>query len=576
MKKTVANRYILTKHIGQGGMADVYVAVDVILNREVAVKILRGELSNDPVALLRFQREASASTALSHPNIVDIYDVGEDEGVHFIVMEYVAGKTLKQLIHQRGALCKEEALDIMKQLVSATTEAHKRGIIHRDIKSQNVLVKDDGTIKMVDFGIALAQGALQLTQSDSVMGSVHYLAPELARGESATEQSDIYSLGVVFYELITGEVPYQADSAVQVALKHMREEFPSVRDFNPTIPQAMENIIIKATVKNKNYRYGSCLEMLNDLGACLKPQHAEDKKLVFTSKADDNKTVVFDKQNDGKVKREKSDGSKGKVKSSRKQPKKSILPYIIGTLITFLTIAAVYFLITLTGVFSPKVRTVEVPNLVGLSVTEAQKICEENNITLDSSNIEYQLTDDVEKGEIILVDPTVGEKVEFGTKIRVTVSSGIAAYAESYVGRNVKEVKKELEEKYPNMSINIKIEEDDELSGGVPGEITRQEKLEEGKQFNPENRTDIVLYYVEYPSIIIPLNIKGLSIEEAKAQLEALGAEVSLNTLDISGLTDDEKSFLDYGVVIDTIPSIGTTYTQEEDTYIILNYYAGE
>ncbi len=182
----IANRYLATHHIGQGGMADVFLAHDTILNREVAVKILRGELSNDPVALLRFQQEAQASTALSHPNIVDIYDVGEDRGHHFIVMEYVRGTTLKNLIKRRGALLNEEAQDIMKQITSAIVEAHKRGIIHRDIKPQNILVKADGTIKVVDFGIALAQNSLQLTQKDSVMGSVHYLAPELARGEQAS------------------------------------------------------------------------------------------------------------------------------------------------------------------------------------------------------------------------------------------------------------------------------------------------------------------------------------------------------------------------------------------------------
>lgn len=244
MNKMIAKRYMVVKHIGQGGMADVYVAVDTLLNREVAVKVLRGELSNDPVALLRFQREANASTALSHPNIVDIYDVGEENGYHYIVMEYVRGKDLKQLIAQRGALCKEEAVAIMKQLVSAVAEAHRCNIIHRDIKPQNVLIKDDGTLKVVDFGIALAQDALQLTQSDSVMGSVHYLAPEVARGEAATRQSDIYSLGIVFYELLSGEVPFHGEQAVQIAMKHMREEIPSIRKLNPQLPQAVENVIL--------------------------------------------------------------------------------------------------------------------------------------------------------------------------------------------------------------------------------------------------------------------------------------------------------------------------------------------
>ena len=201
MAELLGNRYLLVQPLGEGGMANVFLAVDSLLNREVAVKILRGDLSGDAIALLRFQREANAASALSHPNIVEIYDVGEDQGKHFIVMEYVRGRTLKQLIQQRGAMDKNEAVSVMRQLISAVQVAHKNNIIHRDIKPQNVLIKDDGTAKITDFGIATAQDAVQLTQTDTVMGSVHYLAPELARGESASFQSDIYSMGSVFYEV---------------------------------------------------------------------------------------------------------------------------------------------------------------------------------------------------------------------------------------------------------------------------------------------------------------------------------------------------------------------------------------
>ena len=205
MDKLIANRYQLLESVGQGGMADVYKAMDTILNRIVAIKILRGELADDPMTLLRFQREASAASKLSHPNVVDVYDVGESEGRHYIVMEYVPGKTLKQVIRERGPLMNEEGVDIMKQLVSAIAEAHSRGIIHRDIKPQNVIVKSDGSIKMLDFGIATAKGSLQLTQANNVMGSVHYLAPELARGQQATVQSDIYALGIVMFEIFAGD-----------------------------------------------------------------------------------------------------------------------------------------------------------------------------------------------------------------------------------------------------------------------------------------------------------------------------------------------------------------------------------
>ena len=294
MDKMIAERYMLVSLLGEGGMADVYLAIDTILNREVAIKILRGELSKDPVTLLRFQREASAVSKLNHPNVVDVYDVGEYEGKHYIVMEYIRGRTLKQLISQRGALHKEEAVNIMKQLTSAVEHAHENHIIHRDIKPQNILVKDDGTIKITDFGIALAHDAVQLTQNDAVLGSAHYLAPETTRGEAPTVQVDIYALGIVFYELLTGSVPFKGDNPVQIAMKHLREEIPSVCEFNPTLPQAVENIILRATVKNREQRYHSAKEMLYDLECCLKPEYAHVDKLKFT--AEDDPTRIMHKE----------------------------------------------------------------------------------------------------------------------------------------------------------------------------------------------------------------------------------------------------------------------------------------
>ncbi|MBQ5804780.1 MAG: serine/threonine protein kinase, partial [Erysipelotrichaceae bacterium] len=228
MSEYIGKRYRIVKLIGKGGMADVYLAYDTILKREVAVKVLKSDMSDDPVALERFKREAGAVTKLSHPNIVDVYDVGDDGDKHYIVMEYVKGYTLKQLIKKRGPIPYKEAVWMMKQLAGALMEAHRNNVIHRDVKSQNVLIKDDGTIKLSDFGIAMASGAMQITHKDSILGSVHYLAPEISKGKQASMQSDIYSLGIVFYELLTGDVPFKADNPVQVALKHVKENIPSV------------------------------------------------------------------------------------------------------------------------------------------------------------------------------------------------------------------------------------------------------------------------------------------------------------------------------------------------------------
>ena len=228
MNKIIAERYELLDVIGRGGMADVYLANDTILNRTIAIKILRTSLAKDPVYIARFQREASAAAALSHKNIVEIYDVGEDNDQYYIVMEYVPGRSLKELIAYRGALHVLDAIDIMNQVLSGTARAHHMGIIHRDLKPQNILVTDSGTAKIADFGIASIQSLTQITQTDVIMGSLHYLAPELARGEKATVQSDIYALGIVFYELLRGQVPFNGESPVNIALKHMQEELPSL------------------------------------------------------------------------------------------------------------------------------------------------------------------------------------------------------------------------------------------------------------------------------------------------------------------------------------------------------------
>ena len=253
----INGRYEIIKSIGEGGMANVYLAWDVILNRQVAVKVLRGDLAGDDKFIRRFQREAKSVSDLSHPNIVEVYDVGEEEGQHYIVMEYIDGRTLKQLIQKRGALTVPEVVDIMVQLTDGLAHAHEAYIIHRDIKPQNIMILDNGIIKITDFGIAMTMNATQLTQTNSVMGSVHYLPPEQAAGKSATVKSDIYSAGILMYELLIGSVPFKGDNAVEIALKQMKEKLPSVRKQNPLIPQSVENILIKATAKNpKNRLYG--------------------------------------------------------------------------------------------------------------------------------------------------------------------------------------------------------------------------------------------------------------------------------------------------------------------------------
>ena len=274
-------------------MANVYLGYDCILDRNVAIKVLRGDLSNDEKFVRRFQREALSASSLAHPNIVEMYDVGEDNGTYYIVMEYVEGKTLKQLLKKRGSLTLSEAIDIMLQLTDGMAHAHDSYIIHRDLKPQNIMIRDDGQIKITDFGIAMALNATQLTQTNSVMGSVHYLPPEQASGKGSTIKSDIYSMGIIFYELLTGTLPFRGDNAVEIALKHMREPIPSIREENPSIPQSIENIIKRATAKNPKNRYDSAREMHDDLLTALDDDRMDEE--VYQYKYPENESESEEK-----------------------------------------------------------------------------------------------------------------------------------------------------------------------------------------------------------------------------------------------------------------------------------------
>lgn len=578
-KNLIANRYEVFQHIGQGGMADVFLAVDTILNRQVAIKILRSELCTDAVSVLRFEREAQAATALSHPNIVEIYDVGEYKGHHYIVMEYVPGKTLKKVIQQRGALLKEEAVDIMKQLLSATAEAHRRGIIHRDIKPQNVIVKSDGSVKILDFGIALAKGSIQLTQANNVMGSVHYLAPELARGESATAQSDIYALGIVLFEMLTGDVPFKADSAVQVALMQMKNEMPSARAINPSIPQSLENVIIRATAKDPAQRYRSCNEMLEDIRTCLRPERLNEPKLYLPKVShksledleEEKEPVRTPSRKNRPVREETEEPSRVSHPAVGKKPKgNKPLFIILIVLLCLLGVSGIYLALNASGILNPASKEREVPQLIGLTLADARTLCEEQDLVLNTDNVTYTLTENTEKGQIISSSPDGGTTVEEGTEITVTVSSGIGVTMKDYSGWNINDAMNDIAQNYPSMQVKTEEAQDDLKT---PGTVISQDGMAAGTMFNPEAASEVTLVYASYPTITIPDDLNGKTIEEATAELEALGVKVLTSNLDTSSLTEEEIGNLQTGVVISSDPQAGSEFTQKEDNYVILYYY---
>lgn len=559
VNKTIAGRYQLKRLIGQGGMADVYEAEDLILGRTVAVKIMRSSLTGDPVYVTRFHREASAAAALSHKNIVEIYDVGDEKDDYYIVMEYVPGQTLKELIHKRGALHYVEAVDIMKQVVSATAKAHAIGIIHRDLKPQNIMVTDSGVVKIGDFGIASIQSLSQVTQTDTIMGSLHYLAPEIARGEKATAQSDIYALGIVFYELLRGEVPFNGESPVNIALKHMRDEIPSVRVFNPSIPQSVENIIMKATAKNIKDRYLSASDMLDDLNHCLEAEHMNDEKITFDYQEDEDLATIVADDKDFftqththlPIEEEKEE------KPSSRSHKKMVMIIGASVVAVLVILMALYFF-----VMKPS-QSFEMPDVLNLNKDEAVTLLEEKDLKV-SDNITYELSDDVEEGKVISSDPVARTQVKKGDEVSLVVSSGQYIVIEDYVGKDYDSVASQLED----LGFDVKKEEKiDEKSKGT----ILEQSLEVGKKIDPNSDDkSITLTVSQGYSAVVP-NVYGQDIQKARSILEEAGFVVELNVLDPPTSVEEIKTMKINVVERQSLDAFTTVYKKGEK--ITLDYY---
>ncbi len=466
----INERYQIMRSIGEGGMANVYLAYDTILDRRVAIKVLRGDLSNDEKFVRRFQREALSASSLSHPNIVEMYDVGEDNGLYYIVMEYVEGKTLKQLLKRRGNLTLSEAIDIMLQLTDGMAHAHDSYIIHRDLKPQNIMIEDDGQVKITDFGIAMALNSTQLTQTNSVMGSVHYLPPEQANGKGSTIKSDIYSMGIIFYELLSGSLPFRGDSAVEIALKHMKEPLPNLMEKDSSIPQSIENIILKSTAKNPKNRYDDARSMHQDLLTALDddrineepykykyPEHDVDgntKPIKKLSEVDDNIENLDDEEEKPKKGKKKKKKNWWK-KLDKKQKTMVILGGICGVLILGL-LTTIFVVPALTD--APDVK---IPNVKGMKVSKAQEKLEDAGLVVNK-NIKKVSSKKVKKNRIVKTDPVAGRTVKKGTKITLYKSTGEKKYTiKDYVGQDSTEVKRELEEKGLEVKISKKKPDDD-------------------------------------------------------------------------------------------------------------------
>ncbi len=432
----INNRYEIIKLLGEGGMANVYLAFDTILERKVAVKVLRGDLANDDKFVRRFQREALAASSLSHPNIVEMYDVGEDDGNFYIVMEYIEGKNLKQLIKKRGSLTLAEVVDIMNQLTDGLAHAHDSYIIHRDIKPQNILIVDNGIVKITDFGIAMALNNSQLTQTNSIMGSVHYLPPEQAAGKGSTIKSDIYSLGILMYELLTGKLPFKGENAVEIALKHMKEPLPSVKKELDNIPSSIENIILKATAKNPKNRYNDAREMHYDLKTALDQERKNEKRYVYKyleQDLEDTKVLPVIKDNQEEIAKP--------IKDDDYKPNKKLF-VILGSLLSLLVIAilTVFFIIpSLT-----KVTDLKIPDVSNMTIKEAEEILIDLGFEI-SLDIEEISSDSIKEGKIVNTKPAIGRTIKKGTVVTLIKSTGISyIIIDDYIGEDIITIKTRL------------------------------------------------------------------------------------------------------------------------------------
>ena len=539
--KIFAGRYRIIKQIGRGGMADVYLAKDLILDgEEVAVKVLRTNYQTDPIAVARFQREARAMADLDHPHIVRITDIGEEDGQQYLAMEYVAGLDLKRYIKEHHPLSNEEAVRIMGQILLAMRLAHAKGIIHRDLKPQNILLTPDGTAKVTDFGIAVAFAETSLTQTNSMLGSVHYLSPEQARGSKATIQSDIYAMGIIFFEMLTGHIPYDGDSAVTIALQHFQKPLPSVIAENPSVPQSLENVVIKATAKKLTDRYQTVSEMYVDLLSSLSYNRRNEPKLVFedTSKVD---TKTLPKMTQSTLtaipKVQPKEEAPQSQNSTKKAPSKEAVAkpvkkrrfkarYLVLLASFILVLASLFWIVSKTP------ATVEIPKVAGQTVAEAKENLKKANFEIGEEKSEA--SDTVEEGRVIRTDPDAGSARKEGTKVNLIISSGQQSFKiGNYIGRKSTDVIAELKgKKVPENLIKVVEEESSETEAG----LVMKQSLSEGTTYDLSKATEITLTVAKKVTTVPMPSYIGSSLEFTKNNLiQIVGVkEANIEVVEVS------------------------------------------
>lgn len=546
----LGERYRIIDTLGEGGMANVYLAEDIILQRKVAVKVLRLDLQKDPQTEARFQREALATSELSHPNIVSVLDVGTDHGLPYMVMEYVDGPDLKEYIQKNYPLKLEEVIKIMDQILSAVALAHKHNVIHRDLKPQNILMDQRGNVKIADFGIAVALNQSSITQTNSVMGSVHYMSPEQTRGGLVTKQSDIYSLGIILYELITGHVPFNGETPVAIALKHAQEQIPSIRKNNHQIPQALENVVLKATAKDPRDRYASAQEMKADLDTCLDYDRENEQPFVPSHGVNNDKTIILPSfnQNNAVV-----EGNKDKADTDEPASKKLSFWQNMKShkwWFIFIGIAAVLIIFMMIVSLNSRSNSnqVHVPDVTNLSEGKAKVQLEKAGLSI--GEIKKKKSDTIDAGKVIETTPAAGDSVIKGHVVNLVVSKGAGMVkVPDVTNEDISDAYEKL------MDMGFDVVEQRQYSNELAKDKVISQSIAAGVEVKPKQTTiTLVVSKGKSPkprkNLIKLKNLKNYSLKSAQDYAKENGL-----TLQISQKYSDS---VEKGMIIAMKPAAGT------------------
>lgn len=564
--KKLNGRYKIIGNIGSGGMANVFLAHDLILDREVAVKVLRFDFQNDKNAIRRFQREALAATELVHPNIVTVYDVGEEDGMQFLVMEYVKGMDLKRYIQTHYPVPYLQIVDIVQQILSAVALAHQHRIIHRDLKPQNILINEEGVVKITDFGIAIALSETSITQTNSMLGSVHYLSPEQARGSMATNQSDIYAIGIILYEMLTGKVPFDGESAVTIALKHFQDEIPSIRIYDKNVPQSLENVVLKATAKEQADRYKTADEMREDLSTALSPERLNEPRWEPHALNDETRAltpitaemIAEQPAEPAVTEPEVEETADQKQEKPKKKRKKwwLILPILV---IAALLVIGGYF------VFGGGRGDVEIPKVSGDTETVAREKLEAAGLKV-ADETEEIADDEIEEGNVVKTDPQEGTEVKKNSEITLYISSGTEKITlKNYEEKNFEDVKAEL------IKLGFsedQIKEETKSSDAIGEGLIISQSPDVGEKVSPKE-DDITFVVSTGPESFAMEDYYGQRIEDVRAALTSKGVPTE-NIYEQSAPSDEPV-----GTVINQAPGAGESVITSQ-TVITLTVSSGQ